>query len=55
MTTPSHALRETIIEALSAADPQPVRLQEIYRAVEQRLSFDVEDLTSTDRSRRTGQ
>jgi hypothetical protein len=44
MTTPSHVLRETILHALSAAHPQPVRLQEIYRTVEPRIAFDAEDL-----------
>jgi hypothetical protein len=44
MTTPSHVLRETILDVLSAADPQAVRLQEIYYAVERRVAFDVEDL-----------
>lgn len=46
MTTPSGVLRETIMDVLAAADPQPVRLQELYRAVEQRITLDAEDLAS---------
>jgi hypothetical protein len=47
MTTPSGVLRETILEVLSAADPQPVRLEQIYHAVEQRLELDPDDLVPT--------
>lgn len=45
MTTPSHVLRETVLATLSAAHPQPVRVQELYRAIEREVVFDVEDLT----------
>jgi hypothetical protein len=44
MTTPSHELRKTIAEVLSAVHPQPVGLQEIYRAVEGAVAFDAEDI-----------
>jgi hypothetical protein len=44
MTTPSHLLRKTISEVLSAVHPQPVGLQEIYRAVQQAVVFDVDDI-----------
>jgi hypothetical protein len=44
MTTPSHQLRETILEVLSAEHPQPVGLQELYRAVERAVAFDESDL-----------
>lgn len=47
MTTPSGVLRETILEVLLAADPQPVRLEQIYLAVEQRLALDPDDLVAT--------
>jgi hypothetical protein len=46
MTTPSHVLRETILDVLSAADPQPVRLQDIYHGVEQRITLDAGDFAS---------
>lgn len=44
MTTPSQALRETVVRTLSAVHPQPMRVQEIYRAIEQAVVFDAEDL-----------
>ncbi|HEX2079869.1 MAG TPA: HNH endonuclease [Longimicrobium sp.] len=44
MTTPSHTLREAILETLSAAHPQPMRVQEIYSAVERIVAFDADDL-----------
>lgn len=44
MTTPSHELRETIVEVISARHPQPVGLQELYRAVERVVAFDERDL-----------
>lgn len=44
MTTPSSALRETIVEALSLVHPQALGLREIYRAVEGALTFDADDL-----------
>lgn len=44
MTTPSSELRETIERTLAAAHPQPVRVQEIYRAVEHAVTFDLDDL-----------
>jgi hypothetical protein len=44
MTTPSQELRETIMTTLAAVHPQPMRVQEIYRAVERAVAFDVDDL-----------
>jgi hypothetical protein len=44
MTTPSHELRKTIVEVLSAVHPQPIGLQQIYQAVERAVVFDAEDL-----------
>ena len=44
MTTPSQQLRETIMRTLSAVHPQPMRVQEIYRAVERAVAFDADDL-----------
>ncbi|HEY0015492.1 MAG TPA: HNH endonuclease [Longimicrobium sp.] len=44
MTTPSHELRKTIVEVLSAVHPEPVGLQDIYRAVERAVAFDASDL-----------
>jgi hypothetical protein len=46
MTTASHQLRDTIEASLSAAHPRPVPLAELYRAVEQAVEFDADDLAS---------
>lgn len=44
MTTPSHRLRKPIDDAIAAAHPRPVRLHELYHAVESSVSFDADDL-----------
>lgn len=44
MTTLPHELRKTIVDVLSAVHPQPVGLQDLYRAVERTVSFDRDDL-----------
>ncbi|MCA1790422.1 MAG: HNH endonuclease [Thioalkalivibrio sp.] len=44
MTTPSHELRETIIATLTTVHPRPMRVQELYRAVERAVVFDADDL-----------
>lgn len=44
MTTPAATLRERIVQALSAVHPQPLRVQDLYRAVDGGVEFDAEDL-----------
>ncbi|HEX9939517.1 MAG TPA: HNH endonuclease [Longimicrobium sp.] len=44
MTTPSHRLRETIVQVVNAAHPRSVALDEFYQAVERSVEFDAEDL-----------
>lgn len=44
MTTPADSLRQMILTTLAAVHPQPVRLQELYGAVEDAITFDSEDL-----------